>query len=339
MYIYSQSHLGWHFRKLKAQSSNVSFATFQWKETFELWALSFETAFKNVTPTGIGCIYIYHLFHENITNPIHYLFLVFIYFMYFIHLMSFNFSMNFIYFKTFISPNECHFCRPNTTNQWMSFLSRTQCAIQTSTISSISRLSSLPMNVISVTNPMRHPHINYFIYFKTFISLNECHFCHEPNAPSPHQLFHLFHVFHEFHLPREFHLCLPNTTNPMRRLNITNQMTTSWRKRMSQLPRHPNINYVISVTNSKNVTTHTSSKHHLCHFCHEPKECHNSQVIQTSTISSISWLSSLPMNVISVTNPMNVTTRTSKRWCTRSYGVATISRLLKIISLFCKRAL
>jgi len=27
---------------LKAQSSNVSFATFQWKETFELWAWSFE---------------------------------------------------------------------------------------------------------------------------------------------------------------------------------------------------------------------------------------------------------------------------------------------------------
>jgi len=36
---YSQSHLGRHFRKLKAQSSNVSFSTFQWKETFELWAL------------------------------------------------------------------------------------------------------------------------------------------------------------------------------------------------------------------------------------------------------------------------------------------------------------
>ena len=36
---YSQFHLGWLFRLLKAQSSNVSFATFQWKETFELWAL------------------------------------------------------------------------------------------------------------------------------------------------------------------------------------------------------------------------------------------------------------------------------------------------------------
>jgi len=55
MMWYSQSYLGWHFRKLKAQSSNVSFATFQRKETFELWALSFETAFENVTPSGIGC--------------------------------------------------------------------------------------------------------------------------------------------------------------------------------------------------------------------------------------------------------------------------------------------
>ena len=53
--IYSQSHLGWHFRKLKAQSSKVSSTTFQWKETLELWALSFETAFENVTPSGIGC--------------------------------------------------------------------------------------------------------------------------------------------------------------------------------------------------------------------------------------------------------------------------------------------
>ena len=54
---YSQSHLGWHFRKFKAQSSNVSFATFLWKQTFELWALSFETAFENATPSGIGCTY------------------------------------------------------------------------------------------------------------------------------------------------------------------------------------------------------------------------------------------------------------------------------------------
>jgi len=54
-YKYSQSHLGWHSRNLKAQSSNVSFATFQWKETFELWALRFETPSENVTPSGIGC--------------------------------------------------------------------------------------------------------------------------------------------------------------------------------------------------------------------------------------------------------------------------------------------
>jgi len=54
-YTYSQSHLGWHFRKLQTQSSKVSFATFQWKETFELWSLSFETAFANISPSGIGC--------------------------------------------------------------------------------------------------------------------------------------------------------------------------------------------------------------------------------------------------------------------------------------------
>jgi len=51
------SHSAWcHFRKIKAQSSNISFATFQWKEKFELWALSFETAFENVTPSWIGCM-------------------------------------------------------------------------------------------------------------------------------------------------------------------------------------------------------------------------------------------------------------------------------------------
>jgi len=53
---YSQSHLGWHFRKIKTQSSNVSFTTFQWKETFKGWVLSFETTFENVTPSGIDCI-------------------------------------------------------------------------------------------------------------------------------------------------------------------------------------------------------------------------------------------------------------------------------------------
>ena len=41
--------------KLKAQSSNVSFYWNMAKETFELWASSFETAFENVTPSEIGC--------------------------------------------------------------------------------------------------------------------------------------------------------------------------------------------------------------------------------------------------------------------------------------------
>jgi len=45
--VYSQSHLGWHFRmlfqKLKAQSSNVSFHSNAAKETFELWVLNFRT--------------------------------------------------------------------------------------------------------------------------------------------------------------------------------------------------------------------------------------------------------------------------------------------------------
>jgi len=35
----------------------VSFATIQCKETFELGVLSFETAFENVTPSGIGCTF------------------------------------------------------------------------------------------------------------------------------------------------------------------------------------------------------------------------------------------------------------------------------------------
>ena len=47
--------------KLKAQSSNVSFHWNLAKETFELWAFSFETAFENVTPSGIGCNSEYHM--------------------------------------------------------------------------------------------------------------------------------------------------------------------------------------------------------------------------------------------------------------------------------------
>ena len=42
--------------KLKAQSLNFSFHWNVAKETFELWALIFETAFENVTPSGICCI-------------------------------------------------------------------------------------------------------------------------------------------------------------------------------------------------------------------------------------------------------------------------------------------
>jgi len=41
--------------KLKAQSLNVSFHWNVAEETFELWASSSETAFENVTPSGIGC--------------------------------------------------------------------------------------------------------------------------------------------------------------------------------------------------------------------------------------------------------------------------------------------
>ena len=46
-----------------AKLSNVSFATFQWKETFELWALSFETAFGNVTSRGSGCTFMDAIVH------------------------------------------------------------------------------------------------------------------------------------------------------------------------------------------------------------------------------------------------------------------------------------
>jgi hypothetical protein len=59
---YSPSHVGWYFwklfqsSKLKAQSWNGSFHWIVAKEMFELWALSFETAFENVTPSGIGCM-------------------------------------------------------------------------------------------------------------------------------------------------------------------------------------------------------------------------------------------------------------------------------------------
>jgi len=55
----------------KAQSSNVSFATFLWKERFKLWALSFETAFAKVTPSGIGCDLGPYTYTTNRQRPIH----------------------------------------------------------------------------------------------------------------------------------------------------------------------------------------------------------------------------------------------------------------------------
>ena len=63
VYEYSQSHVGWHFRKLFRSSKLkawTSLFTETWQKrrsSFELWALSFETAFENVTPSGIGCMY------------------------------------------------------------------------------------------------------------------------------------------------------------------------------------------------------------------------------------------------------------------------------------------
>jgi len=56
---YSQSYMTFSkaLSKLKAHSLNVSFHWNVAKETFELWALSFEIAFENVTPSGIGCMW------------------------------------------------------------------------------------------------------------------------------------------------------------------------------------------------------------------------------------------------------------------------------------------
>jgi len=63
--------------KLKAQSSNVSFVTFQLKETFELWALGFERAFKNINPLGIGCTFcrwrVTESCHASQISPVTYL--------------------------------------------------------------------------------------------------------------------------------------------------------------------------------------------------------------------------------------------------------------------------
>ena len=54
---YSQSHLGCHFRKLKAQSSKLKhlFGHFLVKREVRALIFELETAFENVNPSGIGC--------------------------------------------------------------------------------------------------------------------------------------------------------------------------------------------------------------------------------------------------------------------------------------------
>ena len=42
--------------KARSKSSNVSLATFQWKETYEFLASSVGRAFENVISNGIGCV-------------------------------------------------------------------------------------------------------------------------------------------------------------------------------------------------------------------------------------------------------------------------------------------
>jgi len=54
--MYSQSHLGWHFR-IMFQSSKLKARTCLFTETWQKWRSSFELwAFENVTPSGIDCI-------------------------------------------------------------------------------------------------------------------------------------------------------------------------------------------------------------------------------------------------------------------------------------------
>jgi len=61
--------------KLKARTSLLPF---QWKETFELWALSFKTAFENDTPSWIGCSFFPILGCESITFRSHTFFTIFV---------------------------------------------------------------------------------------------------------------------------------------------------------------------------------------------------------------------------------------------------------------------
>ena len=55
--VHESSQPKWLFllSSIKVHSSNVSFATVHWKETYKLWALRYEWIFENVIPSGIGC--------------------------------------------------------------------------------------------------------------------------------------------------------------------------------------------------------------------------------------------------------------------------------------------
>jgi len=90
------------FSKLKAKSSNVSFHWNVAKETLELWALSFETAFENVTPSEIGCTYIYiyinicfHVFYIHVYIYIYIYINIWIYTCLYVYLYMYSYTHNF----------------------------------------------------------------------------------------------------------------------------------------------------------------------------------------------------------------------------------------------------
>jgi len=74
MDIYSQSHLGWHFRKF-FQSSKLKARTSLFTETWQKRRSSFELwAFENDTPNGIGCtciLWIYYACYAYIVDVMH----------------------------------------------------------------------------------------------------------------------------------------------------------------------------------------------------------------------------------------------------------------------------
>jgi len=125
MYLFHQSHLRWHFRKLEAQSLNISFATFQLKETFELWASSFETAFENVTPSGIGCTISYVLYSVPRAEFIcwtvwfvEYVYYTYILHIYIIHTM-YTLHIYTILYTTHICSYTCHMSVSSTEKIYM----------------------------------------------------------------------------------------------------------------------------------------------------------------------------------------------------------------------------